>query len=64
MANHCERVEDIVHCEEGTEENPDQVKFIKTSSSTNDPIIEIDFSNLELVAKEGEKSKFRVKNSG
>lgn len=64
---YCNRVEVVFSCHEGSEEHPDKVKFIKTST-TGDPIIEIDFKNLEHIpdpsGEETERKKFKVKNQG
>ncbi len=63
---HCNRVEIVVSCNEGTETHPDKIKFIKTS--TEDPIIEIDFTNLQHIpdssGEETQRKKFKVKNAG
>lgn len=62
MSSHCDdRFEIDVNCQEGTESAPDGVKFLKATSSEQDPIIEINFENLEHVSTEGDKKKFKVK---
>lgn len=63
MAEHCNRFEITVNCEEGTETSPDQVDFIKTTSAEN-TYIEINYANLEFESEDGDKKIFKVKNSG